>query len=316
MKIKRNLIILLVLSLCLMTLYMCIGMDPSNFEYLLTERGTKLLAMIVVGFGIAFSSMIFQSITNNRILTPSVMGLDSLYMLMQTFIVFAFGSDQTGYISNNLNFIISTLGMLLFSIVLYKTVLQKQKGNIYFLLLVGIILGTLFRSFSSFMQMIIDPNEFSIIQGSMFASFNNVNSDLLLISIVSIVIITIFMSGHINILDALSLGRDQAINLGVSYEKTTRYFLIATSALVSVSTALVGPITFLGFMVVNVTHQILNTYKHKYLIIASTLISIITLVGGELLIEKLLKFSTPLSVVINLVGGIYFIYLLLKGKKA
>ncbi|MBD7911197.1 iron chelate uptake ABC transporter family permease subunit [Clostridium cibarium] len=316
MKIKRNLILMFILSVILILLFICVGMNNNNWQYILQRRGIMIVAVVITSAAIAFSAMIFQSITNNRILTPSVMGLDSLYMLVQTFIVFILSSNKNEIFASNINFILSVGVMVIFSILLFQVMLKKEKGNIYFLLLVGLILGTLFRSGASFMQMIIDPNEFSVLQGKMFASFNNVNSDVLLISIVIILLVMIYMYDYIDILDVLSLGRDHAINLGLSYEKTVKSLLIVTSILVSVSTALVGPITFLGLLVVNITHEFLKTYRHRYLIPASVLISIITLVGGQFVIERLLNFSTPVSVVINLVGGIYFISLLLKGNKA
>ncbi|WML32748.1 iron chelate uptake ABC transporter family permease subunit [Clostridium sp. OS1-26] len=315
MKIKRNLTLMFIVSVILMFLFICIGMNSDNWQYVLEKRGIKLIAVVITSGAIAFSSMIFQSITNNRILTPSVMGLDSLYIFIQTLIVFILSSNKNGFFTNNMNFVLSVGSMVIFSVLLFKIMLEKEKGNIYFLLLVGLILGTLFRSGASFMQMIINPNEFSIVQGKMFASFNNVNNDVLLISIVIILLVMIYMYDYIDILDVLSLGRDHAINLGLSYEKIVKVLLIITSILVSVSTALIGPITFLGLLVVNITHEFLKTYKHRYLIPASILISIIALVGGQLIIERVLNLSTPISVVINLVGGIYFISLLLKGNK-
>ena len=69
--------------------------------------------MILTGAAIAFSTIVFQTITNNKILTPSIIGLDSLYMLIQTFLVFAFGSTSS-LMSKNINFFISIGLMVLF----------------------------------------------------------------------------------------------------------------------------------------------------------------------------------------------------------
>ena len=67
----------------------------------------KPIVMMLTGSGIAVSSVIFQTVTNNRILTPSVLGLDSLYTLLQTFIVFVFGSLQMAAIGSNMNFLLA-----------------------------------------------------------------------------------------------------------------------------------------------------------------------------------------------------------------
>src|SRR5690625_1796365 len=260
--------------------------------------------------------MIFQTITNNRILTPSVLGLDSLYVLIQTFVIYVFGSSSIVVLHKNLNFFITVILMIVFSSLLYKVLIKRQRKDIMILLLVGLILGTLFQSLSSFMQMMIDPNEFLHIQDRMFASFNNINTNILLISSLAILIIIIYTFRRSSILDVLSLGRENAINLGIDYDSTVFGLLLIVSILVSISTALVGPITFLGLLVVNLAREYLKSYEHKYLILSSTLLSIIALIGGQLLVERIFNFGTPISVIINFLGGVYFIYLLIKENAA
>ena len=316
MAIKKRLSILGILAIILIFLFIVIGLSSRNWEYLLSKRLPKLAAIVITGVSIASSSMVFQTITNNRILTPSVLGLDSLYILIQTFILFVLGSTSILVINKNLNFLLSVGLMIVFSSFLYRFLFKKEKNNIMTLLLVGVILGTLFQSISSFMQMMIDPNEFLHIQDKMFASFNNINTDLLLISVIIAFLVGLYSYKYFKLLDVLSLGRENAINLGVDYDKVTRRMLFIVCILVSISTALVGPITFLGLLVVNLAREFLTTYKHKYLILAAILISVVGLVGGQLLAERIFNFSTPISVVINFVGGIYFIYLLLKENAA
>jgi iron complex transport system permease protein len=286
-----------------------------SWEYVLTKRTEKIFAMVLTGAAIAFSTLIFQTITNNKILTPSIIGLDSLYMLIQTFLVFTLGSASS-LMNQNINFFISIGFMIVFVGILYKIIFKREGNNLYFLLLIGIIFGTLFESLSSFMQVLIDPNEFMRIQDKMFASFNNINTDLLMISFVLIILVTLYFLKFIKYLDVLSLGKEQAINLGVDYDGIVKRLLVVVAILISISTALIGPITFLGLLVVNVTYQLFNTYQHKFLIIGSILVSIISLVGGQLIVERVFTFSTTLSVIVNFIGGVYFIYLLLKQSKA
>jgi iron complex transport system permease protein len=309
---KKKIGFLAAASMILIVLYLVIGLNTNNWEYALSRRIPKTLAIILTGGTIAFSSMVFQTVTNNRILTPSVLGLDSLYMFIQTFVFFVLGSKNTAMINRNVNFVVSVSLMILFSSVLFKILFKKGKSNIYLLLLVGLIFGTLFQSLSSFMQMLIDPNEFTILQGRMFASFDNVNTGILWASIVVTAIIIVYIYDYGSTLDVLSLGREQAINLGIDYDKIVQRMLVIVAILVSISTALVGPITFLGLLVVNLSREFLKTYKHSFLIIGSVLISIVALVGGQLIIERLMNFNTTLSVIINFIGGLYFIYLLLK----
>ncbi|GAB6989934.1 iron chelate uptake ABC transporter family permease subunit [Paenibacillus pini] len=312
---KKKLIFLSLIALVLIAVFLLIQAG-GNWDYVLPKRGKKVLAMIITGGAIAFSTVVFQTITNNRILTPSIMGLDSLYMLFQTFMVYIFGSVGLTMMGKNMNFILSVVMMALFSLVFYKIMFKREGKNIYFLLLLGLIFGTLFQSLSSFMEVLIDPNEFLIVQDKMFASFNNVNTDLLILSIILIGAVTVYFRRYTKYLDVIALGKDHAVNLGVNYDVVVKRMLIVVAILISISTALVGPITFLGLLVANVAYQFLKTYRHAFLIVGSMIISIIALVGGQLLVERVFTFSTTLSVIINLVGGIYFIYLLLKESKA
>lgn len=313
---KAKIVGLAIVAIVLIAIFMMIDAG-GNWDYVLPRRLKKILAIALTGSVIAFSTLVFQTITNNRILTPSIIGLDSLYMFIQTLVIFALGSTTSLTLMNkNVNFLISVGLMVLFAGLLYKWLFKREGQNIYFLLLIGLIFGTLFNSLSTFLQLLIDPNEFLRVQDKMFASFNNVNSDLLIISFVLVIAVGIYFWRYVKYLDVLSLGRDQAINLGIHYDFVVKRFLIIIAILVSIATALVGPITFLGLLVANVAHPFMKTYQHKHLIVGSALISIIALVGGLLIVERVFTFSTTLSVIVNFIGGAYFIYLLLKENKS
>lgn len=314
-KLKNSMYIVGLMIIISSILFLTVGVDKANIDYALSQRIPKLIAIALTGGCIAISTILFQTITNNRILTPNVLGLDSLYVLIQTVIVFFLGTSSVLITNKKYNFIICVAMMVIASALLFKVLFKDEGSNILFLLLVGMIFGTLFSSLSSFMQMMIDPNEFLTLQNKLFASFNNVNTDILIISMIMIIAITPFIYDDIKYLDVLSLGRDHAINLGIDYDKVIKKFLIVVSLFISISTALVGPITFLGLLVVNITREVMKTYKHTYLILMSILVSIFTMVFGQLLVERILNLNTPVSVVINLIGGIYFMGLLLKESR-
>src|SRR5699024_5418426 len=312
---RKKTVILAALAVTFAGLYVFYDLS-GNIGYILPRRVIKVVAIILTGGAIAFSTTIFMTITNNRILTPSVLGLDSLYLLTQTVIIFVFGSRSLIMMSSNLNYLVSIGIMILFSLLLYRLLFRGEKNNIYFLLLIGMILGTFFESFTSFMQVLIDPNEFMVAQDRMFASINNVNTDLVYLSIILVIFVTLYFLRYYKYLDVLALGKDIAVNLGVPYNYVVKRLLIIVAILTAIATALIGPITFLGLLVVNIAHEFLKTFKHFYLIIGSILISIIALLGGQFIAERVFSFQTPISVIINFIGGIYFIYLLLKENKS
>lgn len=313
-KDKRSIIILGILAIALISAFLFIGVNSVNLRYALYRRIPKIYAMILTGAAIGFSSLIFQTVTNNRILTPSILGIDSLYVLLQTTVVFVLGSSSVIISNGNINFLITITAMLVFSSLIYKFLFKKGSKNIFTLLLVGVVCGTLFESLTTFMQVLIDPVEFQVVQDKMQASFNNVNTNLLFISSIVIIVCLGYVYDYLKILDVMSLGRDEAINLGVDYDKIVKRMLIVVVLLTSVATALVGPITFLGLLVVNIARQLISSYKHSTLGVTTILISIISLIGGQLLVEQLMDFGVSVSVIINFIGGIYFIYLVMKER--
>ncbi|WP_025785503.1 iron chelate uptake ABC transporter family permease subunit [Sporosarcina sp. D27] len=315
MRNRTKMLILAVAALVFCGLYLFQGLNGS-YDYALPRRGIKVIAMALTGVAIAYSTVIFQTITHNRILTPSIMGLDSLYILLQTVLIFFLGSTHVTIVNKQVNFVLSVGAMVIFALLLYQFLFKAGKRPIYFLLLVGIIVGTFFQSISTFLQVLIDPNEFLRVQDKSFASFNNINGDLVWWAL-GILIIALFIGWRkFNELDVLSLGRDTAINLGVDHDKIVKTMLILSSVLIAVSTALVGPITFFGLIVANLSYQFFKTYKHSVLISGASVMSIIALVGGQWIVERVFTFSTTLSVIINFVGGAYFIYLLLKESRS
>lgn len=310
---RKIISLLIIFAILLISVYLFVGI-PGNWGYILPRRATRILAIVITGAVIAVSTIVFQTITNNRILTPSLIGLDSLYLLIQTFIIFFYGSTSLSATDQNINFFISVGLMIGFALVLFH-ILFRKGHNVYFLLLIGLIFGTFFQSLSSFMQVLIDPNEFMIVQNRMFASFNNVNTDILYLAVTILVITLVYFSKFFKYLDVLSLGKEHAINLGVDYEYLVRRLMVIVAILISVSTALVGPIMFLGILVANVAYELFKTYRHSTLLTGGIVVSVIALVGGQLVVDRIFTFETTLSVIINLIGGIYFLYLILKENR-
>lgn len=314
---KRSPIVVLtiitVVAAAAVVAFMTIG-ARGNWGFVLSFRGTKLSALILVAYSIAVSTVLFQTITNNRILTPAIMGFDWLYMLLQTLFVFVLGAAATSAIDARLMFAIEVGAMLAFSLVLYRFMFSGAVKDLHLLLLIGVVFGTLFRSLSGFLQRLIDPNDFVVLQDRLFASFNGVDSNLLLIS-------TLFVAGAsalgvriFHTFDVMSLGRETAISLGVDHRRVTMTVLAIVTVLVSVSAALVGPVTFFGLLVANLAYILMPTGKHRFVLPAAILLAVICLVGGQTILERVFAFDTALSIVIEFAGGLFFIFYLLRGN--
>lgn len=292
-------------------LFMTLGAKGS-WSFVLSFRSTKIVALALVAYAIAISTVLFQTVSNNRILSPSIMGFDALYVLLQTTLVFTLGASQVIAIDPRIRFVIEVVLMVAFAALLYRWLFGARR-SLHLLLLVGIIFGVLFRSVSGFMMRLIEPNEFVILQDMLFASFNSFDRELLAVSAVLIALAS-FVAWRIrHTFDVLALGREMAINLGVNYNRTVSIILGIVAVLVSVSTALVGPVTFFGLLVANLAYIFSGTHKHRWILPCAALLAMIFLIGGQAIVEHVFDFDTSLSVVIEFFGGIMFIVLLVRG---
>ncbi len=294
--------------------YMTIG-AKAGWDFILPFRGTKLLALLTVGVAISTATVLFQSITNNRILTPSIMGFDALYVLILTGAVFTLGGFAVADLPPVLEFSATTGAMVAMSLALFGTLLLGARQDLIRMILTGVILGTLFRSLTGFMQRLTDPNEFAFIQVASYARFNDIDTDILGIAALATVLALAAAWRMRHRLDILSLGREAAINLGENPRRGYIETLIVIAVLVSVSTAFVGPVAFLGLLVAAIAHQLTPSPHHAILLPSAAMISAITLVGGQTLLERIFHLSTPLSVIVDVAGGLVFLFLLLKGLR-
>jgi iron complex transport system permease protein len=305
------LVILGVLTLVSIICFMTLGAKGS-WSFVIPFRGRKLLSLMLVAYSVAVSTVLFQTVTNNRILTPSIMGFDALYVLIQTSIVFFLGVGALGTLNPEMQFGVEVLVMVAFSGLLFRWLFVGEERSLHLLVLVGIVFGILFRSLSQFMQRMLDPNSFSVLQDTFFASFATVDTSLLLVSSIIVGLVTVVALRLMHSYDVLSLGRAQAINLGLNYKRTVVIILMLVSVLVAVSTALVGPITFFGLLVASLAHSLVGTSRHKFVLPAAVLLAFVCLVGGQTVLERVFAFDTALSIIIEFLGGVVFIILVLR----
>lgn len=311
MPVKRLSIMMACFFLCA-TLYMTLGARGS-WDFVLPFRGAKLVALIIVGIAISTATVLFQTITYNRILTPSIMGFDALYILVLTLAVFVFGAQTVTRLPATAQFLFTTTLLLITALMLFGTLLTQTRQDLMRMILTGVVLGVLFRSITGVLQRMIDPNEYNVIQVNSYARFTQIDNDILGVAIVLTggALVATWALRHR--LDVLALGHDAAINLGENPGRGMFQVLAIVAVLVSVSTALVGPIAFLGLLVVSLAHLITPSPRHSVLLLSSALISMIVLVGGQLLLERVFVLATPLSVIVDVVGGMVFLALILRG---
>lgn len=311
--IKLGVMVLLVLAAC--GAYLLVDINPKYFQYAMRLRVPKLIVMLIAAFAIGGASLVFQSIINNTIVTPCLLGMNSLYTLIHTAVVFVAGSGSIFAVNANAAFAMDLFLMGISATVIYGYLFKKTNYNVLYVLLIGTVLTSLFSSIQSTLTRVMDPNEYDSLLSSLVASFSNVNAEIIVFSIVVLGLIVFFLRKDLALLDVITLGKEQAINLGVDYDRCIRRLLLGVTLAIAVATAVVGPISFIGLIIANLSRQLLKTYRHSQLIAGSVLFGMIILVAGQMLVEHVYSYSIPISVFITVGGGVYFLYLLLAKRR-
>ena len=314
-----KLIIIGIITIVAIVCYLLINSHPERpklFLYILGLRLPTLLCMVIASLSIGVATLIFQSIVNNRIVTPALLGMNSIYTFLHTVAVFVFGTGSVLFVNQNLSFAVDLVLMGTVATLVYWYLFKKTGHNILYIMLIGTVLSSFFGSMQSAMIRVMDPNEYDALLSSLVADFNNVNGEIVIFSVVALALLAFVLRKELKLLDVITMGRDQAINLGVNYDKTIRKLLFGVVLCMAVATATVGPVSFLGLIVANLSRQILKTYKHSHLIIGASLMGMIALIGGQLVSQHIFHFTVPVSTFVTIAGGIYFLYLLLRKKGA
>lgn len=313
----RKLFILSVLAFLSVIAYLVIDVNFSNPKFLLFSmkiRVPKLLAMLTAAFAIGGASIVFQSIINNTIVTPCLLGMNALYTVVHTLVFFAFGSGSVLATNSNLAFFVDLIVMVIAATFIYGYLFKKTNYNVLYVLLIGTVLSSFFGSIQSTMIRVMDPNEYEALLLNLVASFDNVNSEIIVFCWIILAVLIFALRKDLALLDVITLGKDHAINLGVDYDQCIRKLLIGVTVCIAVATAMVGPISFLGLILANLARQMLKTYRHIHLILGSSMIGMMVLVAGQCVVEHVFAYAIPVSVFITIGGGIYFLYLILRQK--
>lgn len=298
--------------------YMLVEVNFENeklFRYAMRIRAPKLAVMLIVSIAIGGASIVFQSIINNTIVTPCLLGMNSLYTLIHTAVVFFAGSGSFLAVNANVSFAVDLVLMGFAATLIYGWLFQKTNHNVLYVLLIGTVLTSFFSSIQSTLTRVMDPNGYDSLLTTLVASFSNVNSEIILLSLLLLGAVVFFLRKELALLDVLTLGKDQAINLGVDYDRCVRRLLLGVTLCIAIATAMVGPISFLGLIIANLSRQLLKTYRHSQLILSSALFGMAVLIGGQLIVKHVFSYVIPISVFITVGGGLYFLYLLLTNRR-
>ncbi len=289
---------------------MPVGSD--GFWRIAEMRATNVVVMAVVAICQAIATVSFQTVTNNRIITPSIMGFEALYIAVQTSAVYFLGVAGILAIQGVSQFLLQIAVMVGFAMLLYGWLLSGRYGNLQVMLLIGIVIGGGLGSVSAFMQRLLTPSEFDVLSARLFGNVANADASYLPVAIplcLGAAALLVLSSRRLNL---VALGRDASVGLGLNHRRETMRVLFLVSVLMAVSTALVGPMTFLGFLVATLAYQFADTHDHRYVFPVAALTCFVVLSGAYFVMRNIFYANGVVSIIIELVGGLVFLFVILR----
>ncbi|MCT1476603.1 iron chelate uptake ABC transporter family permease subunit [Microbacterium sp. p3-SID336] len=278
-------------------------------------RATSVVVMALVAVAQAVATVSFQTVTNNRIITPSIMGFESLYRVVQTTTVYLFGVAGLVAIQGVGQFALQVVIMVGLAVLLYGWLLSGRYGNMQIMLLVGIVIGGGLGAIATFMQRLLTPSEFDVLAARLFGNVSNADPSYLPLAVPLVAAATVLLWLRSRRLNVLALGPDAARSLGLDHRREQFIVLTLVAVLMATSTALVGPMTFLGFLVATLAYQFADTHDHRLLFPVAVLTAFTILAGAYFVMKNVFYAQGMVSILIEIVGGtVFLIVILRKGR--
>lgn len=285
-----------------------------DLEYIIPRRLIKLSAIIIGGSCVAISAVIFQALARNRILTPSIMGYESIYLAWQALLLLFFGTAGSAILGVVGNFVVSAVLILLYSFVIQFWVLKRFQHDMHQVLLIGFVLTMVLTTVTQFIQIRISPGEFSIFQGLNYTSFERAKPSTLLFAGTVLGILALFASKWASELDVIGLGRDQAMSLGLNDARYIPKYFAVIAILVAISTSLIGPTAFMGVFIANIAYSITGSPKYRHTLPVACTIAIVMFLAAQLMVEHLFNYKTTVSILVNVLCGGYFLVITMRAR--
>lgn len=275
-------------------------------QLFLATRVPRTICLILVGATSSMCGLIMQHLTQNKFVSPTTAGtMDSARLGILVVMLFL---PQASLVLRSLTaFFFAFVGTLLF---LFFVRLFPQKNQLM-LPLVGVMMGNIIGSVASFFayQFQLVQNMSSWLQGN-FATIMRGEYELLYITIPLLVVIYIFAYRF----TIVGLGESFAVNLGINYKKMQLLGIGLVSFASAIVLIMVGTIPFLGVIIPNITAKLYGDQVHKTLGFTALLGSVFLLACDIIARVVIYPYEVPVSVVVGIIGGIIFLYLLVRRK--
>ena len=283
------------------------NLSNEGLNIMLLTRLPRLVSIIVAGVGMSISGLIMQQISRNKFVSPTTATtVDSAKLgVLVALIIF---SDASPVNKMLIAFAFSMAGTFLFMYVLRRI---KFK-NIVFVPLVGLVLGSIIDSISTYMAYSFDliQNVNTWLMGD-FSMIIKGRYELLYISIPLIIVAYIYA----NKFTIVGMGEEFSINLGLNYDQILNIGIGIVAMITSLVLITVGRIPFLGLIIPNIVTIFMGDNMKKN-IIPTALFGAIFLLLSDILGRLIIyPYEVSISLIVGVIGSLIFLLLLKRGDR-
>ena len=284
-----------------------LSFNIDKIQILLISRFPRLIAIIVAGVGLSISGLIMQQISKNKFVSPTTAATADFAKLGILFCIMII-PGATIMQKMIISFIFAGLGTILFM----KIIKAIKIKNIIFVPLIGMMLGKIIGSITTFFAYKYDlvQNISSWMEGDMSLIMKG-SYELLYLSIPMVIIAFLYA----NKFTIVGMGEDFAINLGVNYNFVVNVGLAIVSLICAVTIITVGNIPFLGLIIPNII-SLYSGDNLKKTLYHTALLGPIFLLACDILGRFIIfPFEMSISLTVGVIGSIIFLYMIIRGSK-
>ena len=284
-----------------------LSFNIDKIQILLISRLPRLIAIIVAGVGLSISGLIMQQISKNKFVSPTTAATADFAKLGILFCIMII-PGATIMQKMIISFIFAGLGTILFM----KMIKVIKIKNIIFVPLIGMMLGKIIGSITTFFAYKYDlvQNISSWMEGDMSLIMKG-SYELLYLSIPMVIIAFLYA----NKFTIVGMGEDFAINLGVNYNFVVNVGLAIVSLICAVTIITVGNIPFLGLIIPNII-SLYSGDNLKKTLYHTALLGPIFLLACDILGRFIIfPFEMSISLTVGVIGSIIFLYMIIRGSK-
>ena len=285
--------------------------DNSTHILIREFKFPRIFMAILAGGGLALSGMLLQTLFNNPLAGPYVLGINSgasLIVALTLMSGFEFFGTDFGLIGSAL------IGAFLAGIIM-MAVAHRIRSQIS-LLLVGLMFGSFTSALVSILESISGAESLKTFTLWSMGSLQQVEfSQLPLIGFVFIcgVILSFFLIKPLNM---LVIGERSAGLLGLKISQVRFLIMGITSLLAGLITAYCGPIAFVGLAVPNLTRILLRTQNHRWLILGNLFFGAVFLLLCDSIIQLFSKqIALPINAFTSIIGAPFVVFILMRKLK-